>query len=279
MEASSEPAAPWWNTYAIEVQHGARWQIGPSTLWLFHSPNEWRLRHRQSDNSMEDRSAARVGIPADAWASVVDADAADEDVVRFSFRHTDAHVALRPALADRPVVTRPEHAIHIPSGEEVTLYVSTPLWIRVELGRGARAVHEIPSHRPSDTWFGPSTREGELCYAVRTTGRLRLEDLPLRPHRAVTPLLIRNRASDALLLERVQIPTQHLALYESPDHGLWTQAITLHREAGREGADVRIEPGPPRKIPTIAQIAEPRQVPKTNMVMSTFKALGALFSP
>lgn len=279
MEASPEPTLPWWNTYTLDVHHGGRWQIGPSTLWLFHGPNEWRVMHRQSGTSLDDHSTARVGIPAGEWADAVDADIADEDIVRFSFLHDDPHVTLRPALADRSVVTRPEHALHVPSGENVTLYVSTPLWIRIELGQAAKAIHEVPSHRPSDTWFGPSTREGELCYAARTTGRLRLEDLPLRPHRAVTPLHIHNRASDTLLLERVQIPTQHLALYESPDHGLWTQAITLHREEGREGADVRIEPGPPRNLPTIGQRAEPRQVPKTNMVTSTFKALGALFSP
>lgn len=278
METSAAPATPWWTTYTVEAHHGGRWQIGPRTLWLFHGLDEWRVMHRQSDDPMEGTSTVRVPIPEAEWTSVLDPDLPEEQTVRFSFRHADGHVALHPALADRPIVARPENPTHIPSGEEITLYVSTPLWIRIELGRAANATHEIPSSRPSDTWVGPSTREGELCYATRTTGRIRLDHLPLRPHRAVTPLLIRNRASDALLLERVQLPTQHLALYESPDHGLWTQAVTLHREEGREGADVRITPGAPRQIAKARRIAEPRQAPKQNLVMSTFKTLGAFFS-
>lgn len=272
------PPTPWWNTYALDTHHGGHWQIGPSTLWLFRGPNEWRLMHRQSDDPMENGTAVRVPIPEHEWRSIVDPDIPDEEIARFSFRRTDSHLALHPTLADRPVVARPENAIHIPSGEEVTLYVSTSIWIRIELGREGKAVHEIPSYRPSDTWFGPSTREGELCYATRTTGRIRLDDLPIRPHRAVTPLLIRNQASDMLLLERVQIPAQHLALYHASDHVLWTQGITLHRTEGSEGAAVRINPGAPRNVSEAKRLSEPRQTPKKNLVMSTFQALGSLFS-
>lgn len=267
---------PWWTPYTIELNHGSQWQIGPSTLWIFHGAHEWRLTHKQASDSLMSESTIRGPVSESEWPSVVDPDIPEDKIARFSIQHDDPHVTLTPALADRPIVARPENAIYIPPGEDVTLYVSTPLWIQVELG--GRAKHEVPAYRPSDTWFGPSTREGELCYATRTTGRLQLDDLPLRPHRAVTPLLLQNRASDQLLLERIQIPMQHLALFASPDHVVWTQAVTLHREEGTEGARVQIEPGSPPDIPETERIAEPREEPKQNLVMSTFKALGALFS-
>jgi len=276
MTADPISTVPWWTTYTVEQRQGGQWLIGPSTLWIFHGPNEWRLTHKQESDSLMSESAVRCPVPESEWPHVVDPDVAASQIARFSTRDEDPRVMLTPALADRPVVARPEHAIYIPAGEEVTLYVSTPLWIQVDLG--GRAQHEVPAYRPSDTWFGPSTREGELCYATRTTGRLQLENLPLRPHRAVTPLLLRNRASDQLLLERVQIPTQHLALFASPDHMLWTQAVTLHREENVEGARVQIEPGAPPAVADAKRVAAPREALRQNLVMSTFKAISALFS-
>jgi hypothetical protein len=276
MTAAPAPATPWWTTYTVDLHHGGHWQIGPSTLWIFHADHEWRLTHRQETDSLMSESAVRCPIPEAEWPDVIDADIPTEQIVRFSVLDDDPHVALQPALADRPVVARPENAIFIPSGSNATLYISTPLWVQMELG--GTATHEVPTYRPSDTWFGPSTREGELCYAMRTAGRLRLADLPMRSHRAVTPLAIQNAASDQLLLERVQIPMHHLALYQAADDVLWTQAVTLHREEHTEGAQVRIQPGAPTDAAGTTRIADPREAAKKNLVMSTFKALGALFS-
>ena len=276
MVAAPEPAQPWWTTYTLDLDHGGQWQIGPSTLWIFHADHEWRLTHQQDPDSLMSESTVRCPIPEADWPTVIDPDIPTDQIVRFSAQDDEATVTLKPALADRPVVARPENAIYIPPGATVTLYISTPLWIQMELG--AMATHEVPAFRPSDTWFGPSTREGELCYATRTTGRLRLADLPIRPHRAVTPLRVQNAASDQLLLERVQIPMQHLALYETTDGVLWTQAVTLHREENTEGAQVRIQRGAPPDAADAALLTEPREAPKQNLVMSTFKALGALFS-
>ena len=56
------------------------------------------------------------------------------------------------------------------------IYVSTPLWVRVDVHDPPQFLQEIPVIRPSDTWFGPSTREGELGYAGRTHGRLNFEN-------------------------------------------------------------------------------------------------------
>ena len=210
---------------------------------------------------------------------LLDADDAALHTSRYSFGDTEPRIALQPALADRPVVSRPEHPLYVPPEESVTLYLSTGLWIQITLPDSERKLQEVPSFRMSDTWFGPSTVDGELCYATRTAGRLRLDALPRRDHRAVTPLRIRNTAADPLALERVQLPVQYLALYTAPNGQLWSQAVTMTHSADQEGADVQIRSGPPADARTADLLQPPRETTKKGLFTSTFSAVGTLFAP
>jgi hypothetical protein len=149
---------------------------------------------------MLNRSSATAPIAEDDLQAFLDAEDEHLQISRYSVRQTESQVSLQPALADRPVVSRPEDPLYVPPGESVTLYLSTALWILIELAESDRLLQELPSFRMSDTWFGPSTVDGEFCYATRTAGRVRLENVPRRYHRAVTPLRIRNTAKDALAL-------------------------------------------------------------------------------
>lgn len=284
MEPETDAALPWWGSVSLDLYSGGKWEIGPSTLWVYRSSNDWRILHRPSTDPatadpMAQQSHVTAPLPDDEMTSVLESD--DPNVVthRYSVRDTDERIALRPALADRPVVARPEHPLSVLPKESVTLYLSTPLWARVELVESERTLHEVPSHRMSDTWFGPSTRTGELCYATRTTGRLRLDKVPVRLHRALTPLQVRNRASETLTLERVQLPAPYLALYESANNGLWTDAVTMIRREGETGADIRIAEGAPSDAGDASRIQVPRETSKQGLITSTFSAFGALFGP
>jgi hypothetical protein len=274
---------PWWGTVDLDIDTGGRWDIGPSTLWLYRTAREWRVLHRPSPtvgtaDPMADRSDVTVPLPNDEMSAVLDTEDEALHTSRYSFGETEARISLRPALADRPVVSRPEHPLYVPPDESVTLYLSTALWIQIVLPDSDRKLQEIPSFRMSDTWFGASTVDGEFCYATRTAGRLRLDRLPRRLHRAVTPLRIRNTAPDPLALERVQLPVQHLALYATPTHQLWTQGITMTRSAAQEGADVRIRSGPPADADEAEFLQEPREQTKKGLFTSTFSAVGTLFA-
>ncbi len=281
-EPQASPA-PWWGTFPLELGTGGRWEVGPSTLWLYRTEREWRIIHRpstdpESADPMENRSEAVVPISDEEMKAVFDSEDTHLQTHRYSFGSTEKQVALEPALADRPVVTRPEDPMYIPSGETITLYLNMPLWMRVFLPKSERLLQEVPSHRMSDTWFGKTTTQGEFCYAARTTGRIRLDDLPFRFHRALTPLRIRNTAEDALFLERVQLPTRHLALYRNVNDVLWTQSVRMTRKEGNEGADIRILDGPPSDIEGGELLREPRDTNKRNLFTSTFGAVGSLFS-
>ena len=283
MDATGDPT-PWWGPVSLNADTGGQWDIGPSTLWVYRSSHDWRIVHRPSTDPatadpMAQRSDVTVPLPDDEMTAVLDADDPTLVTHRYSVRNTDERIALRPALPDRPVVARPEHPLSVLPRESVTLYLSTPLWARVELVESDRSLHEVPSHRMSDTWFGPSTRTGELCYATRTTGRLRLDKVPVRLHRALTPLQVRNRASEALALERVQLPAPYLALYKSANNGLWTDAVTMIRREGETGADIRIAGGAPSDAGDAARVQAPRETSKQGLITSTFSAFGALFGP
>jgi hypothetical protein len=283
-DAEPTDSTPWWGPFALETGAGGEWQVGPSTLWIVRGSRDWRVVHRPSTapaaaDPLAERSGATVPMADDALQAVL-ADASDALAThRFSVRHTQAALALRPALADRPVVARPEHPLSVLPDEAVTLYLSTPLWIQVERAGSGRRLTELPSLRMSDTWFGASTQTGTLCYATRTAGRLHLDRLPRRLHRAVTPLKVRNRADEPLALERVQLPTPHLSLYGTPDDALWSDAVTMTHRTSGEGAQVQIQEGPPPDVAGAERLQDPREQSRQGLITSTFSAVGALFGP
>ena len=50
---------------------------------------------------------------------------ADATHERYVFRDTKELLNILPALADRPVVTRPATPFYLPRGEEITIFVSS----------------------------------------------------------------------------------------------------------------------------------------------------------
>lgn len=284
MDSSAADPSPWWGTFSLDLETGGQWDVGPSTIWIYRSERDWRIIHRPSTDPvtadpMARRSEVTLPVEEEEMSALLATDDPDLKTSRFSVGDTNEAVVLEPVLADRSVVTRPEHPLYVLPDESVTLYLSTPLWVRVKLADTDRQLQELPSHRMSDTWFGPSTRDGELCYATRTVGRLRLDRLPFRLHRALTPLRVRNTASTPLALERVQLPAPHLALYVTPSNVLWTQAVTMTHAAGTEGASVRVQTGSPSDARDADLLQDPREPDRQGLFTSTFSTFGALFGP
>ena len=129
--------------------------------------------------------------------------------------------------------------------------------------------------RPSDTWFGPTTMDGELCYASQTYARLNLENLPIGPHHAITQVTIQNRAESQLLVEQLKLPVPYLALFEASDGLLWTQGITMTRSRDTDMADLQIEKGAPDYAGTLKLLSDARQ---TTSIKTAIYAFGTLFS-
>lgn len=260
-ETATHPA--WWGPFELVTPQCGLWRIGPLDLWLLCGDHEWHLvadRPRDAqDATLEQLVPAGLEPPETA-----------AERARFAGLNT-ATGEMRPALADRPVVSRPEQSFYVPGGAGVTLYVSTPVWL--QLYHTGKLLYEMPIHRPSDTWFGPRTIEGELCYASRSHCRLTLGDVPWRPHRAVTPVQVRNEATEPLFLERLNLPVPRLSLYADSRNQLWTQTVELIHRPDRALAEVRIGEGAPDLASAGALIAAPRQTGTRHFMARAFSAL------
>lgn len=264
----------WWGSFTFDEDDAGSWRVGPSTLWIHRSARSWRIIHSTTRDDLDDSAEVHPPVPLDRSQMTPEDPTEEADTLRFSFQKIkDREIVLTPALADRAVVIRPDSPLYVLAGEDITLFASTPVWIRIEAGSPSRLLTEIPSHRPSDTWFGPNAQEGELCYAVKTAGRLRLDRLPFRLHRAVTPVLIRNHASDALLLERIQIPVPYLSLYQGKENYLWTQSVTLERGSDGDVAAVRLDQAPPAEAGATVRLSGPRLHLRTNVIIRTFTSI------
>ncbi len=266
MGASEIGDASWWGSFSLEIGQTARWRIGPLDLWVQRHANEWRLVHESSGDPL-DESLVRT-IPA----TDVDPDRF-EDVQRFAMSGTGSRLTLKPALADRPVISRPSTPFHLPAGEEATVFVSTPVWLGFRVGDGdGKLLRELAVARPSDTWFGPNTREGELCYTSRTYFVLDRDNLPGLPHRATTAVRILNRADEELTVDRMRLPAPQLGLYATPSGQLWSQDVTYERTEG-DDAELRVRSKRPRSVADASLVAEPRVPVRGNLVVRAFSSL------
>ncbi len=255
---------------------------GPIVVWVERRRNDWRVFSAASEGD-EDHVARPVPGSAD--------DLPDSDpLVRFCFADAPGRLVVSVAQADRPVVVRPATPLSISPSERVTLYVSTPVWMvlaveravpRRRNGRGpetpqdeTQQLIELPLERPSDTWFGPNTRMGELCYATRTSGHLQRDAVPHRAHLAITPVTIENKATDPLQVERLLVPIPQLGVYVDTGGALWTNAVRLSRESNGDLAAVRLETGVPMAARGASErLAKPRTVAPASSMVRAFSRL------
>lgn len=255
----------WWGEYELERGQSGRWRIGPLQLHIRRSASEWRIAWT-SPGSPKDE-AIEVEVPTQAELPP------GANVNRYTQKATSPKLTLSAALADRSVVVKPVTPLFVPGGEEITLYVGSPVWVRVLVGDPPVQLAEIPSHRATDTWAGPNTREGEVCYGSRTLAQLDLADCTIRPHRAITAVQVRNHAPDPLLLEQIQLPAPLLALYATTGGMLWTQSVTLVREPAQAGARLEIGAADPPDGGVLRQLSEPRTRHQDNVVFQVFNRL------
>lgn len=247
---------PWWGAFRVATGETLTRLIGPLRLSVERHPSEWRINAAQTSQGPD-------GPAADTPA----------ETRRFVFSATRDPLLLSPVLADRPVVARPLDPLHVAAGQELSIYLSSPVWIRIEVGEPPALLQELPVVRPSDTWFGASTREGEFAYASRTAARLDFADVPKRPDRAVTAARIRNTADKTMLIERIALPVLHLAVFAAPDGLLCTQGVTIETRSETELSEITVEAGPPATIPDAVRLSAPREELQQAALVRAFSAI------
>lgn len=261
-----DPAAVrlWWT--ARDVPEGSTldgW-LGPLRLQVHHAAGEWHVAATPGEET---------GEVQQTMLSLREGPIDGDEYERFMMSGRDSKLGLVPLLADRPVVIRPRQAVFLPPGESVTLYMSSPIHVRLDVGDPPMLLREVPTVRLSDTWFGSSTREGDLCYSGRTHARHVLAEVPRRPYRAITPAHIRNQADTVLSLDKLSLPVPALSVYGADDGSLWTESVSLIRGTDSDLAALHIEPGPPQLAGAVHPVSGPRQAQSRGSLVRAFSAL------
>jgi hypothetical protein len=256
----------WWGDYLFDSDASVQWEFATLRIAVQRLPHEWLVAYDTFEKENEE----------DGWhVAYGDFDLTQGQfahISRYVFQDTTERLTVLPSLADRTVVSRPYTPFTVPAGEATTIYVGTPLWFTMASG-SLQDMFEIPIQRPSDTWFGASTQEGELGYASRTYGRLNLENINISPYAAVTEVHIHNGSEESLLVERLNLPVPFLSLFETEEGDLWTEAVTVEQTEGTSLAKFHIKKAPLAAENGAKLIARPRQDPQKGMLIRAFGAL------
>jgi len=254
----------WWGAFKLDIEKNKEWHIGPLKLIIKRLKNEWQIAHESAD-TFDSMDFSWEIKDTEEQPNIYSNNS------RYILHDTTGQLIVTPRLADRSIVSRPHIPFNLAANEEIVLYVSSPLWI--DLNVGTTHLKSIAIQRLSDTWFGPSTLEGEFCYASTTHCRLNYDDLPRRSHKAITPVLIRNQSKTTLLLERLNLPIPLLPLYTSLSGQLWTPQITLTREKDGDMAELTIDNEPPTEIDSVELVSEAREKLHDNILFRSFNTV------
>ena len=244
-----------WNENEVDVGQTVEFELGTLHAAVTRSEQDWTLEYRyDQDRYVRSSSMETVRI-------------------RSVYRETAPRLSLRPASASRNIVAMPTDTINIPASERATLFMSSPIWVQFLLHETETLLADLPVHILSDTWFGPNTREGELCFSNESSARIYLDRLPTRPERVITPVTFVNAGADPVTIDRLNLPLPLLSIFQTTS-GFWTQEITIRREADLDEATVELSPSPPAQHPSAQLVAESRMSEDGGAIT---KALSMLF--
>ncbi len=201
-----------WEPFELREGRTLHWRIGPLRLWIRRTPVEICMSHEED-----------AGEPPGVVCAVEEDAPEEVNWCRWAVRDMAEPLRLKPLMPDRPVVVRPEAELSFRENSEGVFYARIPFWIAVMPADETvqKPFCVFPTRSLSNTWFGPDTTKGELCYAMQSSARRSLEGAEPMPYRAVCPIMIKNVSHDPCQFERLCIRTEHLSIYHYEGR-LWT---------------------------------------------------------
>jgi hypothetical protein len=258
-------AIDFWTSHHIPKMNIGHWKIGPLELWIRRFENEWRIYSRSLENPYLKDIIVQIPSSENHPPNIT--------VHRFGVHETTDVLSFQPVLADRSIVVRPEKPFHIPAKEEVPIYVMHSVWLKINYGTNAINLTKIPIYRPSDTWFGSNTIDGELCYSTRSKAKIRFDDLELFPYRAVTKIQLQNKSNNDVFLERLKVALPSLSLYLSENQVFFTDSLIYSRQPEGKEINISIHPPPLDVAGKCILIHKPLVKPEQNLVSKAINHL------
>ena len=258
---------PGWSAWEIEGGDRSRLDVGPVRIWIERIGDEFHYascRFADGDGALRAEPGEKPG---------------NTEWNRWICGGKPLKCRVKPLLPPRPLIVRPFMPVQVIPGEAVEFFVSIPVWLGICIlpegqEAGERMLVEEPTVTLSNSWFGLPV-DGELCYALKTRARRRLEDLRPDSHLAVCPLTIRNQADRMLTFERLCLRVQHLGVYEGMSH-LWTNHGTMLYRGEDAMTGIVFDSGPPARDGAGRLLAPPREAIRHGAMqraIGTFKTL------
>jgi hypothetical protein len=200
-------------------------RFGPLDLYIGHFFQEWRVSWYSTNDYLD--NSFRLELPFNGSVPEI-----LNSQVRYTYsRPCNSFIKVTPVLGDLPFVAKPTKPLMVLPGETVKIFMSIPLFLRIEIEQPYALVQEIPVILSPRTWFGETTIIGTVCYATRIKAVLDKKELVHRPYRATSQLIIENRGEDSLHVERLKVPAPHLSLYQTEDGLFVTNVIHYIRDS------------------------------------------------
>ncbi len=239
----------------------AGFRIGAISVYVRRQPRDWTVAWRLDRDVDLDQFE-----PATEWPDDLEL----FETARFGFAESPPELSMRPVLGDRSYVVEPEIPLSIPPGQAIDLYVGTALWMALHPDAGPELL-QLPTVRPSDTWFGENTRSGELCYVARTKARTGIEEFEPRANRAITPITIDNLSTKPFTVDHLKIPIMLLELYRDSENRHWTRGLRATVRDDRP-TEIELKPVADASDRGWSQVGTPRQAMDRNLILRTFDA-------
>lgn len=256
----------WWGDVPLTLNEIKVWSMGERQIAIQRLDKEWVIWNKELNSESTSHIAVTSLKTAETFNNV--------PYSRHLVSQTVDTIHISPMLADRPIVARPATPLNILPGEYVELYISSPLWFFMKLNAKASSIVDLPFLRPSDSWFGPSTMEGELCYAKYTDARVNLNQIDKQGHKAITPVLIKNQHTETLVIERINLPAPFLNLYADEQQDFWTQEVEITYHSDSDKAGLRLKRTPPNKgMGNMTLISDARQISDNHNFVKSIKSL------
>lgn len=202
-------------------------------------------------------------------------ESASQDWQRWATAENSNAITIRPAFPDRPLVVSPEMPFYVATRATARIYVRIPLVAAIDLTDEDRTpLMEVPTIVLSKTWWGRVT-DGELAYWLPTTARRLVEPQHFPPYLAVCPVIIQNRADEALEVEKVAIRAAHLSVF-STGIRLWGDETTVVYRADEDGSDVDVSGVAPREASGAVLMATAREPLTRGLRARTFARIKSL---
>ncbi len=230
-------------------------------LWLARNPQGWQVAARHEAESRFESLHETETVPDTA------------DWQRFVTPSSSSCMCVRPALPDRPVMSRPEAHIEIAPRHKGLFFVTIPVWVRLELAAHAAhraiALCEFPTRVLSKTWFGHPAEDGAIGYALTTRARQSLDELNDVAGRAICPVLVDNDTASPLIFSQLLLSVRHMGLYATDDGRLWTNECRMKYKGSVYPASLAFGHAAPEQAAGARLMAEPREAPTSGLTART----------